>query len=285
MDRALLLLCALLLNTVFGGTAAFMLRHWLRMPARLIRDIERKLNREHRSDEDLKMRGTVLAALSIFVSMVAGGVCAWLFHHNLRFIELAVLALALPVRPAWNLAARIRHKLYALDVVGAKEALADTPWRHHALLDEYGVARAAIETLAVTFSEKILAPACWYLLFGLPGLFISKSIYLLQETLARPGETSAFGRPAKIAHSWLHAVPVRIAAFFWMIVSAILPSTKFSTIQPILKGMGKSSPHVISLLSSASVLKLSLGGPMSIYAQEWTGAGTPKASAYDIKRG
>jgi len=43
-------------------------------------------------------------------------------------------------------------------------------------LDEAAVARAAIESGAENFSDGIVAPAFWYLLFGLPGLLAYKTI-------------------------------------------------------------------------------------------------------------
>lgn len=43
-------------------------------------------------------------------------------------------------------------------------------------LDEAGVCRAAIESLAENFSDGIVAPALWYALFGLPGLLAYKML-------------------------------------------------------------------------------------------------------------
>ena len=43
------------------------------------------------------------------------------------------------------------------------------------VLDEAGVARAAIESLAENFSDGIVAPAFWTALFGLPGGLLYKT--------------------------------------------------------------------------------------------------------------
>ena len=42
-------------------------------------------------------------------------------------------------------------------------------------LDEAGVARAAIESAAENFSDGVVAPAFWFLLLGLPGMFVYKA--------------------------------------------------------------------------------------------------------------
>ena len=43
-------------------------------------------------------------------------------------------------------------------------------------LDEAGVARAAIESLAENFSDGIVAPALWLAIGGLPGAALYKAI-------------------------------------------------------------------------------------------------------------
>ena len=70
MERTLLALSALLLNMFFGGPrrfyAALGFARIARLPMLGIRDIERKLNREHRSLEALIMRGWVFAWFAVF---------------------------------------------------------------------------------------------------------------------------------------------------------------------------------------------------------------------------
>ena len=50
-----------------------------------------------------------------------------------------------------------------------RRAVAMIVGRDTAALDEAGVARAAIESLAENFSDGIVAPAFWLVLAGLPG--------------------------------------------------------------------------------------------------------------------
>ena len=48
--------------------------------------------------------------------------------------------------------------------------------RDTAALDEAGVARAAIESLAENFSDGVVAPVFWMLIAGLPGAAVYKAI-------------------------------------------------------------------------------------------------------------
>lgn len=284
MTPALIILSGLLLNTLLAGPRQLYVSLgmvWLgRVPAQMVRGLERRLNRDHRSEVKREMRGTMLVAVALLGSLLVGWLAGWLFQHNL--IEILIVTMALPVRPAWDIASGIKKNLQAGDLIEAKQVLEGTAWRHYAVLDEYGVARAGIETLAIHFSEKIVAPALWYLLFGLPGLCLSKAIYLLRETL--PPDL-AFSHAARVAHAILHYIPSRLAALFWLASSLFLPSASpREAVHQITPMLPAASPQVLSLLSVAGVLKLSLGGPVSIYAKEWQGSGSPRPGAGDIGR-
>lgn len=292
IDRAFLILCSLLLNAALAGPrrwyVALGLATVARYPAAWIRDAERRLNRDHRSFKERESRGMVLVVFVLAASLVLGAAGNWLLQRNFHFLEILFIGLLLPVRPTWDCVSQIRQGLHGGDLAKAKQALEDTAWKHHALMDEYGVARAGIEMLAVHFSEKILAPVLWYLVLGLPGLLMSKAIYLLQETLVRPGDSGqGFGKAARQAHAVLHYIPSRLAAVFWLAACVFMPAAKLRrAARQVSDGMKGRTPQAMSLLAAASVLGMSLGGPNSVYAQGgWIGNGTPKPMAADVKRG
>ena len=59
---------------------------------------------------------------------------------------------------------------------GGREAVAMIVGRDPESLDVAGVVRASIESLAENFSDGIVAPAFWYAVLGLPGLFAYKAL-------------------------------------------------------------------------------------------------------------
>lgn len=287
MDRALLVLCALLLNAAFGGPRAWYATLGLSriglLPARALRHFERKLNRDHRAPRDKETRGWLLVAALALASAVAGLLAGWLLQHDMRFFELLLAAVMLPVRPIWDRIAAIRVNLTENNLVQARVALSGSAWKHHALLDEQGVARAAMETTAVDFSEKIVCPMLGYLWFGLPGLFICKSLTMAREVL---GGTAEFGRAARQAHEVLHYLPSRLSALLWIFTPLFLPSGNIQqTAKHILPRFIIAAPRPLSLRAVSVVVKVSLGGPSSPYAApEWTNIGTTRPLPADVRR-
>src|SRR6202041_1067157 len=61
-------------------------------------------------------------------------------------------------------------------------------------LDEAGVARAAIESLAENFSDGIVAPVLWLVIAGLPGAALYKAINTADSMIGhRTARHEAFG--------------------------------------------------------------------------------------------
>lgn len=286
MERALLALCALVLNAALAGPRHFYtglkFAGLARLPAKALRDLERRLNREHRSPSQRAARGWLIGVVLLAASLLAGWILEGLLHRNLAFAELALLAFLLPVRPLWDCAAEIRKSLQSEQLTTAREALEGTVFRHHALLDEHGMARAAIELLAVGAAEKIISPLFWYLLLGLPGLFAAKTLSLFQETAAVSQE---FGRAAHRLAAAIHYIPSRLMALLWLAAGLFLPTSPVREAAiSIGNRLADDSPHRLALRVAAATLKISLGGPSSPYAAEWLGTGTAKAMPSDIRR-
>ena len=76
-----------------------------------------------------------------------------------------------------------------------RDAVRHIVGRDPASLDAHGVARAAIESLAENFSDGVVAPAFWYLLLGLPGLFAYKMANTLDSMIGH--------RDAALSRLWL----------------------------------------------------------------------------------
>jgi adenosylcobinamide-phosphate synthase len=287
MDHhTVLLLCALALNAVFGGPKrvydALGFSRLSFLPARAVLHLERKLNRESRSAADREWRGWVMAAAAILFGLVLGGIGHVLFQGNLRFIELLLVAVLLPVRPIRDRAAAIRLALFSGNVPAARQALAGTPWKHHALLDEYGVARAAIETLAVEFSEKLVCPVLGYLWLGLPGLFVCKLLTMLRDSLIHAPD---FGKGARLSHSVLHTLPARLSTVLWLVTPMLLPSgDSAKAAKQVTKSFLDDGPRAHNVRMAAAVTQVSLGGPASPYLTQWATSGSPKALPADIRR-
>src|SRR5262249_9403796 len=97
-------------------------------------------------------------------------------------------------------------------LAAAREAVSHIVGRDPARLDRHGVARAAIESLAENFSDGVVAPAFWYLLLGLPGLFAYKMANTLDSMLGHRSERyRSFGWAAARFDDLLNLVPAPIS--------------------------------------------------------------------------
>src|SRR5580698_10976176 len=79
-------------------------------------------------------------------------------------------------------------------------------------LDEPGVVRAAIESLAENFSDGVVAPAFWYAVLGLPGLFAYKMANTLDSMIGhKNARYRAFGWAAARFDDLLNLAPAPLS--------------------------------------------------------------------------
>ena len=293
MDRAVFILSALLLNAAFAGPrwlyTPLKLDRIAHIPASLIGKAERKLDREHRSLREREARGAMFVVVVFIGCTVLGWALGWILSFNLQPVEIVIVAALLPVRPSWDRVRQVQRYLKKNDLLAARHALENTPWRHSALLDPCGMARAGIELLAVQFSVKILSPCLWFCLCGLPGMFFIRALYLIVETLNPPLDgPQGFGRLARQVHYVLDYIPSRLAALLWLAAAYFMPTASPAQAAQRIWEEAKFTRDSQSfiLMSVAHVLQLSLGGPMSAYGDKrWWGSGTVKATPADMGRG
>ena len=290
-DHALFIIIALLLNAAVAGPRAWYVACGIplltRLPAQVLRTLERKLNREHRSEKEREIRGMVLVAIVVLFAVLLGWSLSHLLMKNLSFVELLIVTACLPVREAIDIALAVRKGLVSGNIAQARLALEGTPWRHHALMDEAGLSRAAIEILAIQFAIKIVGASFWYLLFGLSGLLMSKLVYLLHEVTGVSASAQGnFGKSVQAFHQLIHIIPAHIAAVLWLVAAPFLPSGNWTQAAAGVRARFGEIPETLALACAACVLGISLGGPGSVYAGgQWLGSGSARVGTRDILRG
>jgi adenosylcobinamide-phosphate synthase len=95
---------------------------------------------------------------------------------------------------------------------GGRDAVAMIVGRDPAMLDESGIVRASIESLAENFSDGVVAPAFWYCVFGLPGLFAYKMINTADSMIGYRNEKYLwFGRAAAQIDDLANWLPARLS--------------------------------------------------------------------------
>lgn len=114
-----------------------------------------------------------------------------------------------------SLFVHVKHVLLALragDLEAARERVSHIVGRDTRQLDASGVSAAALESLAESFNDGIVAPAFWLALGGLPGLFAYKVLNTADSLIGHKEERwRAFGWAAARADDVANLVPARIA--------------------------------------------------------------------------
>jgi adenosylcobinamide-phosphate synthase len=195
-----LALLALSLEAAFGYPHALLrsVGHPVIWMGALINLLDRRLNKERDDVVQRRRKGTIaltillatVVIITAFITDVVGVGLAGL-------IILAILAASLPAQR--SLGIHISAVAAALDLSpdAGREAVAHVVGRDVATLDQAGVARAAIESLAENFSDGVVAPVFWTALFGLPGGAAYKAVNTADSMIGhRTPRHDAFGSAA-----------------------------------------------------------------------------------------
>ena len=173
----------------------------------LIAAIERRWNRGSAS----RRRGGGIAFLAVLVgaALLLGSLIE---RFASVFIVVAIGTPGLAQRSLHDHVVAVAGPLTAGDLPAARAAVAMIVGRDTARLDEAGVAAAAIESLAESFCDGVVAPAGWYLLLGLPGLFAAKAINTADSMVGhRTPRLARFGWASARADDAVNWVPARLA--------------------------------------------------------------------------
>ena len=146
---------------------------------RLIDLLDGFFNREELSAEARQQRGAVAVGL-LLAATAAVAVPLSLACGALGVAGLVPLALAASTlfaqKSLFEHVERVAIALESEGVAGGRVAVAAVVGRDPESLDEAGIARAAIESLAENFSDGVVAPAVWLAVAGLPGAALYKAI-------------------------------------------------------------------------------------------------------------
>jgi adenosylcobinamide-phosphate synthase len=99
------------------------------------------------------------------------------------------------------------------DLAVARDKLGMIVGRDTGELDTSGIARAAIESLAESFCDGVVAPLFWFVALGLPGLWACKAINTADSLLGHKEEPfTDFGMVAARTDDVMNLIPARLSA-------------------------------------------------------------------------
>lgn len=292
-----LLVLALPIEAAFGYPQRFyaVMGHPVTWIGRLIGLLDRVLNRETASFITRKVMGVLALALMLAVvlalSVAAQRLC--LSFGPLGLVPLALLASTLIAqRSLYEHVARVAEGLERDGLEGGRKAVSMIVGRNPQTLDEAGVSRAAIESLAENFSDAIVAPAFWLGVGGLPGIAAYKAINTADSMIGhRTPRHLAFGWASARLDDLVNLPASRLTALLLIVSAAFDRSANAKGAwQAVKRDAGKHrSPNAgWPEAAMAGALGLRLAGPR-VYGEtrvedHWMGDGRPEANAADIRR-
>ena len=261
---------------------------------RLIDALDRRLNRE--TDAAQKRRAAGIVAVVVVLAIV--GAIAFLAERALLRLPFGILVAGLLAstliaqRSLHRHVADVARALEREGIEAGRNAVAHIVGRDTASLDEAGIARAAIESLAENFSDGVVAPVFWMAIAGLPGAALYKAINTADSMIGhRTPRYAAFGWAAARLDDLVNLPASRLSALLLIVAAALSKKTSAGA---AWRAVRRDAPRHRSPnagypeAAMAGALGLALAGPR-VYGgvrveDAMMGDGRRAADAADIRR-
>ena len=244
-------------------------------------------------DSDAPALRRAIGAL-VALAVIAGPVAlAWIVQAQLGAGWSCVLlagALAWPfvaLRSLHDHVAAVTRPLQSGDIKAARVAVSRIVGRDPSHLDEAGIVRASIESLAENASDGIVAPVFWGSIFGLPGIVGYKAINTLDSMIGhRTPRHEAFGWAAARIDDAANFIPARLTGILFALVSVERRATVRCMIRDGSRHRSINAGWVEAAMAGALGVRLS--GPRiyhgEIADEPWLNAPARDPLADDIAR-
>ena len=179
----------------------------------LIDGLERRWNDAGQPERVRKARGVAAALLVPAIAAVAGcGLARGLRGRCAAPLLALAGTVGLAQRSLHQHVAAVLAPLEAGDLAAARAAVGRIVGRDTAALDVSGVAAAALESLAESFNDGVVAPAAWLAVGGLPGLYAYKAINTADSLVGhREPRWRAYGWASARLDDAANLAPARLA--------------------------------------------------------------------------
>jgi len=241
-----------------------------------------------------RLRGA--AAVVLLLAIIAVPVViisAFLATFRFGWIIEALLATSLIAQHSLREHVSATGKGLDISVAEGRKAVSMIVGRDPAQLDESGVTKAALESLAENTSDGIVAPVLWYALLGLPGIVVYKAINTADSMIGHKSERYIdFGWAAARLDDLVNLPASRLTGLLFVSAAAW---TEREQGKIALQAMWRDAPKHNSPNAGwpeaalAASLGVKFGGPRSYEGSlvnlPWMGEGRETLNRDDIRKG
>lgn len=289
--NALVALVALVIDAMLGDPD----RLWRRMlhPVAVIglaiAWFDRRFNDLSR-DESVRRRRGVLAIAALVIGAVCVGALVAMPLRSVSYgfvLEGALASVLIAQKSLYTHVRAVRDAFDAGGLGAARHAVSMIVGRDPNALDEAGVSRAAMESASENFSDGVVAPALWCLLFGLPGLVAYKAINTADSMIGHKTERHrAFGWAAARLDDLVNLPASRLSG---LVIAAAAAATGRSARGALAAMQADASKHASPNAgwpesAFAGALDVALGGPRAYSGVRLDGAWMNGGGHKDVDR-
>ena len=292
-----------ILDLILGDP--YWLFHPIRLIGSLISGLEKKLL-NYRSKEAAETdrdtakelrRGAILVILVVIITAITAAAIllgAYLIHPYLGAVIEAIMTYQILAAKCLRVESmKVYKSLETEDIEASRKAVSMIVGRDTNVLDDEGVTKAAIETVAENTSDGIIAPMIYTALGGPILGFVYKAINTMDSMLGYKNDKYLyFGRTAAKLDDFVNYIPARISAYI-MIFAACIGGRDYSgkNAYRIYKrdNRNHASPNSAQTESAcAGALGIQLAGDASYFGKivkkPYIGDKTRKVEHEDIRR-
>lgn len=218
------ILAGFILDFFLGDPPSF--PHPVRFIGKLISFLDQKLRHGENDERDIKS-GALATFITVFLSTAIPLVFLLLIRTYLPYAYTFFCALIcwqmISARQLMREAQKVEKALSLGLVEDARAAVSMIVGRDTDELDEAGIAKAAVETVAENTSDGVIAPLFWMMLFGPVGAFFYKSVNTLDSMIGYKNDKYIyFGRAAARLDDIVNFIPARLSAILMIAASKLL---------------------------------------------------------------
>ncbi len=252
--------------------------HWFPHPVRLFGNaivrLEQNFRRRASSPRALRWYGFVLTLIVVggayaatwLILLIALDISYPLYWMAAAFLVYTTLAVRSLYRETWLVVRAVRKQ----DLVHARRLLSRVVGRDTDRLDQEGILRAVIETVAENLSDGVIAPLFYLALGGVPLAMAFKAASTIDSMIGYKNDPyQDIGKFGARLDDVANFIPARLTALLIILASAIL-RLDYRASWKIWRRDGRkhASPNAgHPEAAMAGALRIRLGGPSSYFGQ------------------